>query len=61
MPPNGLEGLFLSIAAMAMMGRAMNKLRPGALQKRGIFGSVEDTGVVTVEKVCSSLFYALAI
>lgn len=30
-----LEGQFPSIAAMAMMGRAMNKLRPCELQKKG--------------------------
>ncbi|XP_006644560.1 uncharacterized protein LOC102719812 [Oryza brachyantha] len=35
MPPNDLEGQFPSIAAMAMMGRVMNKLRPCELQKRG--------------------------
>ncbi|XP_012701877.1 uncharacterized protein LOC101762729 isoform X3 [Setaria italica] len=34
-PPDDLEGQFPSIAAMAMMGRAMNKLRPCELQKRG--------------------------
>ncbi|CAO2204411.1 unnamed protein product [Urochloa humidicola] len=33
--PDDLEGQFPSIAAMAMMGRAMNKLRPCELQKRG--------------------------
>lgn len=33
-PPDDLEGQFPSIAAMAMMGRAMNKLRPCELQKR---------------------------
>uniref|UniRef100_A0A0A9D0L4 Uncharacterized protein n=1 Tax=Arundo donax TaxID=35708 RepID=A0A0A9D0L4_ARUDO len=35
MLPNDLEGQFPSIAAMAMMGRVMNKLRPCELQKRG--------------------------
>ncbi|PVH38221.1 hypothetical protein PAHAL_5G201600 [Panicum hallii] len=35
MPPDDLGGQFPSIAAMAMMGRAMNKLRPCELQKRG--------------------------
>ncbi|KAF8696056.1 hypothetical protein HU200_036944 [Digitaria exilis] len=34
-PPDDLEGQFPSIAAMAMMGRTMNKLRPCELQKRG--------------------------
>ncbi|CAL4974676.1 unnamed protein product [Urochloa decumbens] len=34
-PHDDLEGQFPSIAAMAMMGRAMNKLRPCELQKRG--------------------------
>ncbi|KQK09239.1 uncharacterized protein LOC100844984 [Brachypodium distachyon] len=34
-PPDCLEGQFPSIAAMAMMGRVMNKLRPCELQKRG--------------------------
>ncbi|XP_062218060.1 uncharacterized protein LOC133918280 [Phragmites australis] len=34
-PPNDLESQFPSIAAMAMMGRVMNKLRPCELQKRG--------------------------
>ncbi|KAL5229415.1 hypothetical protein ABZP36_028191 [Zizania latifolia] len=33
----GLEGQFPSIAAMAMMGRAMSKVRPCALEKRGPF------------------------
>ncbi|EAY75413.1 hypothetical protein OsI_03316 [Oryza sativa Indica Group] len=35
MPSDDLEGQFPSIAAMAMMGRVMNKLRPCELQKRG--------------------------
>lgn len=35
MPPDDLDGQFPSIAAMAMMGRAMNKLRPCELQKKG--------------------------
>lgn len=35
MPPDDLEGQFPSIAAMAMMGRVMNKLRPRELQRRG--------------------------
>uniref|UniRef100_A0A0D9V4A0 Uncharacterized protein n=1 Tax=Leersia perrieri TaxID=77586 RepID=A0A0D9V4A0_9ORYZ len=35
MPLDRLESQFPSIAAMAMMGRAMNKLRPCELQKRG--------------------------
>ncbi|KAG8055816.1 hypothetical protein GUJ93_ZPchr0001g30718 [Zizania palustris] len=34
-PNDDLEGQFPSIAAMAMMGRVMNKLRPCELQKRG--------------------------
>ncbi|KAL5226649.1 hypothetical protein ABZP36_014914 [Zizania latifolia] len=34
-PNDELEGQFPSIAAMAMMGRVMNKLRPCELQKRG--------------------------
>lgn len=34
-PPDCLEGQFPSIAAMAMMGRVMNKLRPCELEKRG--------------------------
>ncbi|KAL5222663.1 hypothetical protein ABZP36_027376 [Zizania latifolia] len=34
-PTDDLEGQFPSIAAMAMMGRVMNKLRPCELQKRG--------------------------
>ncbi|GJN18037.1 hypothetical protein PR202_gb05154 [Eleusine coracana subsp. coracana] len=35
MQSDDLEGLFPSIAAMAMMGRVMNKLRPRELQRRG--------------------------
>uniref|UniRef100_A0A0A9D2S9 Uncharacterized protein n=1 Tax=Arundo donax TaxID=35708 RepID=A0A0A9D2S9_ARUDO len=35
LPPDDLEGQFPSIAAMAMMGRIMNKQRPCGLQKRG--------------------------
>lgn len=35
MPPEDLEGQFPSIAAMAMMGRVMNKLGPRELQRRG--------------------------
>ncbi|TVU35485.1 hypothetical protein EJB05_17376 [Eragrostis curvula] len=35
MPPYDLEGQFPSIAAMAMMGRVMNKLQPRELEKRG--------------------------
>lgn len=34
-PPDCLEGQFPSIAAMAMMGRVMNKLRPCELEKKG--------------------------
>ena len=60
-PPDGLEGQFPSIAAMAMTGRAMNKLRPCELQKRGPSVAWKTQGFVTVEKVCSSLFCALAI
>jgi hypothetical protein len=35
MPPDDIEGQFPSIAAMAMMGRVMNKLWPRELHRRG--------------------------